>query len=249
MRWRRPQNGANLAPNSVGTRTNPRNLPISAMEPPSTERHYHGTSRRYILARLRQEGLGALAEAVTERRVSAYAIAAELGWVRRSERTVGSPNAEKRRRLQIAVLKSEGLFGPVPEEDERATWLRVRDEAMRWFAHSGRRPPGWWTYEAPALGLAWPGYEQQAVVLYEAGVLEGAELAELLQFWREEFDRCHASDFTVTRPWPEPMLTGKRARAAHLAWANIPPSLLEQFRAERRRRHQRNQQEGPAGSD
>jgi hypothetical protein len=71
----------------------------------------YGTSRRYLLARMRQEGLHALAAAVEAGRVSAFAAAIELGWQKPPVRTgTGSPNQAKRRRMQIRALIREGLF-------------------------------------------------------------------------------------------------------------------------------------------
>jgi hypothetical protein len=59
----------------------------------------HGTSRTYLLARLQREGRADLVAAVESGRVSAYAVAIELGWfTRRATLGTGSTNRAKRRR-------------------------------------------------------------------------------------------------------------------------------------------------------
>jgi hypothetical protein len=65
----------------------------------------YGTSRAYILARLRREGMTDLADAVKRRQVSAYAVACELGWQRRRKPLgTGSRNARRRREFQLREL-------------------------------------------------------------------------------------------------------------------------------------------------
>jgi hypothetical protein len=64
-----------------------------------------GTSRAYIIARLRREGMTDLADAVKRERVSAYAIACELGWQkRRKPLGTGSSNESKRRAFRLRAL-------------------------------------------------------------------------------------------------------------------------------------------------
>ena len=75
------------------------------------------------------------------------------------------------------------------EEHRRATWFRYRDKLMQQWARHGRRPLGWWCYEAPEKGLRYPGYEHERSILYEAGLLTEGERTELEAWWRKEFDR------------------------------------------------------------
>ena len=64
-----------------------------------------GTSRTYIVERLRREGMPDLADAVEDGQVSAYAIACELGWQKRPEPLgTGSPNEAKRRAWRLRAL-------------------------------------------------------------------------------------------------------------------------------------------------
>jgi hypothetical protein len=102
------------------------------------------------------------------------------------------------------------------EDELHDAWVRGRDVVMRLWGSGGRRPQIWWYYEAPALGLKYPGHAREQSYLFEAGVLSEAECAELLRCWRREFDRDH--------------------RPAHLNWADVPHSLREQWLAERPRR-------------
>jgi hypothetical protein len=169
--------------------------------------------------------------------VSALTIAIELGWTRRPEPLgLGSGNAARRRQHQLKALAGDGLSGnqlqelwlgpPSPnssyfssrEELEQA-WETHRDEVMRLWANNGRRPQAWWCFDAPGLGLQWPGRDCERSYLYAVGALSDAECAELVRFWRCEFDR--------------------NRKPAHLDWADVPVSLRQQWQAECRRRGRR----------
>jgi hypothetical protein len=68
----------------------------------------HGTSKRYIVGRLRRtEGLGHLADAIESGRITSHAVALELGWVRRPRLAGGSTNRAKLRRFQFQKLLRE----------------------------------------------------------------------------------------------------------------------------------------------
>jgi hypothetical protein len=69
---------------------------------------HRGTSRSYIIHRLRQEeGLGFLADAVEAGRISAHSCALELGWVRRPNLVGGSVSQAKQRRFLFQKLMRE----------------------------------------------------------------------------------------------------------------------------------------------
>ena len=71
-------------------------------------RRLQGTSREYLLDRLRRVGPPDLVEAVEAGHVSAYAVACEMGWMRRPAPIgTGSTNQAKRRRFQLDALMSE----------------------------------------------------------------------------------------------------------------------------------------------
>jgi hypothetical protein len=63
-----------------------------------------GTSREYIIGRLRREKRDDLADAVECGKVSAYAIAVELGWQKRKILGTGSENQAKRRAWTMLKL-------------------------------------------------------------------------------------------------------------------------------------------------
>jgi len=68
----------------------------------------HGTSKRYIVDRLRRtEGLSHLADAIEAGRITAHAVALELGWVRRPHLRGGSVNRAKRRHFEFQLLLRE----------------------------------------------------------------------------------------------------------------------------------------------
>jgi hypothetical protein len=75
---------------------------------PVPKRGLAGTSREYILDRLSRAGRPDLVEAVEAGLVSAYAVAVEMGWMRRPTPIgTGSTNQSKRRRFQLDALMSE----------------------------------------------------------------------------------------------------------------------------------------------
>ena len=101
----------------------------------------------------------------------------------------------------------------------RAAWDRGRDVVMRLWARDGKRPMGWWEFEAAALGLEFLGLDRQEQYLFERGALEEAETTELLRIWRRDFERGQKAD--------------------------IPPALRRRWKAERR---QQNRKERPPGT-
>jgi len=58
----------------------------------------HGTSRAYIIGRLKRENLLDLVEAVENGKISAYAIAVELGWAKRRPTFSGDDSNQAKRR-------------------------------------------------------------------------------------------------------------------------------------------------------
>ena len=86
---------------------------------------------------------------------------------------------------------------PFPFEDEDAcheAWERHGSRVMASHAGHGRRPAGWWAYDAPEW-LEFD-FDRERSTLYEAGLLEGEEAAALVESWKLEFQKAHAPDFT-----------------------------------------------------
>jgi hypothetical protein len=107
-------------------------------------------------------------------------------------------------------------------EELRDAWERGRAVVMRLWAHGGKRPMAWWRYEAPALGLEWPGLDRQRSFLYVAGALTAEERTELEREWRREFDAARGRDSTERR--------------AHHMHHDIPRELVKRWSAAARRR-------------
>jgi hypothetical protein len=145
------------------------------------------------------------------------------------------------RRLAADALTAAQLqelwLGPNPagsffrsEREARETWNRHRDFLMEQYGSHGRRPLAWWVFEAG--DLRHPGYDLERSTLFQACLLTEAERAELLTYWREQFDRANAPDFSY-RDGSGKLLEGEAARRAHYRGADIPPMLVAVWSAER----------------
>jgi hypothetical protein len=121
--------------------------------------------------------------------------------------------------------------GFASEEAAREAWFRHRAHFMAHFAGHGKRPMGWWWFESP---VPFPGYFKQRSTLYEHNLLDVAERAELLAYWRQQFERAGQPHFFVCEG-PGEFFEGAIARRKHYEWADIPASLVEQWTQERRR--------------
>jgi hypothetical protein len=117
----------------------------------------------------------------------------------------------------------------VSREELRQAWLRHRDKVMATWAKHGKRPAGWWEFESP---FPRP-FEHEASALYEADLLGEQERAELVSRWRREFERAFEPTFFYCSG-PDHILRGLKARGAHWKWADIPLSLLQKWRSQRR---------------
>ena len=209
-----------------------------------------GVRRDYIVRRLQRDGHDDLAQAILAGHVSGYSIAVQLGWTTRAEPIgTGSINASKRRQYRLRTLMNGGALprtgagdidscgltyselqelwlGPCngsvfdTPEQLRDAWVRGRDVVMRLWGSGGRRPQAWWCFDAPGLGLTWPGYDRERSTLWRAaGVLSEAERGELESEWKAEFDATRGMDV--------------RARREHFAHHDVPDELIERWQAER----------------
>jgi hypothetical protein len=237
-----------------------------ATDPSSPPKHGRplGTSREYILDRLRREGHHSWLEAVENGRLSAFAVACELGWAQRPPTLTGEKaHQAKRRRHQLAEERlrpgrqprqrpvdpsditptqemelwlgaSDSGSSFASEEERSAAWFRHRDRLMQLWARDGKRPVAWWQHESPA-GLYYPGPDFERSTLYEWGLLAEGERAELLAYWRREFQKAQQPNFTHCAGAGQ-FLEGEAARAAHFRWADIPPALVEAWSVELQQR-------------
>ena len=224
-----------------------------------------GTSRAYLIERLRREGRADLVAAVESGQVSAYAVAVDLGWVTRHPTLgTGSTNQAKRREHQLNNVLREPSAATPPDRlnheqdisltygdfvgreafgsdaERRAAWLRHRDELLQ-HCPAGWRPMGWWDYESPVQPR---DYNNAAATLFENDLLSEEELRQLMVKWREGFERAQAPNFRMCIGFARPCdtvatwLEGAAARRAHYHWLGVPRALVAEWTAERRRRTQ-----------
>jgi hypothetical protein len=213
-----------------------------------------GTSVTFLKRRLAEIGRKDLLQAVEGGLLSAYAAAEAAGLVTRRPTTGTGTAGPAQRRQHIvrqvtsgdphpAAVAMELALGPSPHfgshfrtrEELRHAWEAHREGLLQ-RATPGRRPAGWWEFEAP---FPYPGYDVERSTLWRRGKLSMEERAFLEREWREAFEECHAPDFAISRPWPEGLLEGVGARREHLAWADVPSELIKRWTAERKARAKR----------
>jgi hypothetical protein len=121
------------------------------------------------------------------------------------------------------------------EEERQSAWFRHRERLLEWLARHGRRPWGWWRYEAP---FKYPGRDLERSRLFRANLLSDAERAMLLEDWRREFELAQQPDFCEVIG-PGQILEGDEARRSRYRWADIPTELVTKWTTEHRRRSRR----------
>ena len=127
---------------------------------------------------------------------------------------------------EMALWLGVGRDGfPFADEDEaRNLWERHRARLMALHAHNGRRPYAWWEFDAPRgarLRSGTPNNRRcsrlacstrtSARSLLHGGASSSSGAT------RRAFSMCVGPNV----PW----LTGRAARLAHLAWADVPGLL------------------------
>jgi hypothetical protein len=202
----------------------------------------YGNSKRHLLRKLKGAGRDDLVAAVQRGEVTAYQAAVEAGIRKRARPLEVDTSAARRREFRRhpdrVRCDAEMWYGPDPDpghasafetvERARRYWADNRARLMPILAVDGRRPWGWWAFEADAPRH--PGYDRERSTLYEAGLLGAEEAAELLADWRHEFDRANGADFFCCVGGKN--LRGAAARHEHFKWADIPPALVEAWSAE-----------------
>ena len=143
-----------------------------------------------------------------------------------------SPIARERRGRLTADQQQALWLGPLSdafesEDDCHAAWERHRGSIMHLFAKNGRRPLAWWAFDS---AIPYPGYDRERSVLFEANLLDPDEADRLVAYWKSEFAKASKPGFSYCAgPSPGGWLTGKAARQAHYAWADIPRPLIRQW--------------------
>ena len=196
----------------------------------------HGTSKAYIVDRLRREGETALLSAVETGKITAMAAAVSLGWVLRPPKRGGNLQRTKRIAHQVRAVTGEGLspaqsmeliYGPSPavgsyfssREELLAGWQQAREHLLE-RSNPGRRPAAFYEFEWDGPR---PSYDTERSSLWRApGVLSEAERAEVETEWREAFDAARG-------------MRAKERREAY-EFADIPNELVERWQGARRRR-------------
>jgi len=211
----------------------------------------HGTSKAYIVDRLRREGETALLSAVETGKITAMAAAVSLGWVLRPPKRGGNLQRTKRIAHQVRAVTGEGLspaqsmeliYGPSPavgsyfssREELLAGWQQAREHLLE-RSNPGRRPAAFYEFEWDGPR---PAYDVERSVLWRSGALGEAERSELEAEWKAAFQEAQAADFTVNGG-PGMLLKGDCARAAHYAHHDIPNTLVRRWSAAARRRRAR----------
>jgi hypothetical protein len=206
-----------------------------------------GNSRAAILRRLRRD-FPELHELVLRGEVSPFAAACSAGFRRRpgrkpKQRPVDRSDITPTQEMELWLGAPDAGSSFASEEERQAAWFRHRNRLMAMWACDGKRPVAWWQYESPAE-LYYPGPDYERSTLFEANLLSESEKAELLVYWRHEFDRANAPGFTHCAG-PGKFLSGPQAREAHYRWADVPPTLIEEWSAELLQRRQKDLKEGP----
>jgi hypothetical protein len=207
----------------------------------------HGTSRAYILDRLRRENQRNWIAAIESGGVSAFAVAVELGWARRPPTKRGAAANQAKRRRHSLVEEQRRISGSRPDDltllQEQELWLGIshhgsvfrsraeaemawqthREHLMQNWAHDGKRPAGWWAFEAP---FPRPPFGHEASRLYAAGLLAAEEAAKLEADWKEQFIRAQQPGFFYCAG-PGQLYHREEARQRHYVWADIPVALVE----------------------
>jgi len=103
-----------------------------------------------------------------------------------------------------------------------AAWEAHKEHLLADYA-VGRRPWGWRAIDFPQI--PWRGYDRERSINWRAGVLGVEEKTTLERQWREDFEA-----------------------GRDLKWADIPRELVRQWRAERRRQHQKEEPRAEAAA-
>jgi hypothetical protein len=140
---------------------------------------------------------------------------------------------------QLELWLGPGNGGSSFESDDHRheVWFRYRDKLMALWGKNGKRPMGWWLYEAAEWGLPprHPGTHEQSILYEFSDALGAEERAELEAYWRREFERSWRPNFFYCAG-PDKIYSGDDARWQHWLFVDLPPELLDKWMAERQRR-------------
>ena len=137
-------------------------------------------------------------------------------------------NADQEMELWLGPSHRGSAFTDAAQQ--RWAWQSNRDRLMQRYACAGKRPWAWWRLE---MGCPHP-FDHEASTLYEMGLLAPEERAELEHWWHEQYLRAWDPHFFHCEG-PGRIFAGADGRRKHLAWADVPKSLLLQWMKEHQR--------------
>ena len=105
-------------------------------------------------------------------------------------------------------------------EELVAAWVAGRAVVMRLWGSCGRRPMGWWQFDAG--DLEYPGYYCEKSFLWQHGILGPEERLAVEAEWQRDFNAARGMS--------------ARERRAHYEHCDIPSELIEKWTLERKRR-------------
>jgi hypothetical protein len=148
-----------------------------------------GNAREVLLRKLRRDR-PELHNLVLNGELSPFAAAVAAGFRKR-------PGRQPKRRVDpsdiTATQEMELWLGPshngssfTNKEERRRLWLEHRDRLLGYWGQNGRRPQAWWEFDSP---IPYPGYDVERSTLYAENLLAEGERAELLKYWRQQFEQ------------------------------------------------------------
>jgi hypothetical protein len=120
-------------------------------------------------------------------------------------------------------------------EELKDAWQRARERMVASLS-PGRRPMGWWEFDAG--DLKHPGYANERSTLWRADKLTPEERVTLETEWKAAFQEAQPDDFTLNDGSGE-IFVGDCARAEHYCHHDIPRELIKRWTAAARRRRAR----------
>src|SRR5262249_37910161 len=189
-----------------------------------------GTSRAYLLKRLRRDGYGDLLAAVENGRLSAYAAAEAAGYVTRRPVKAPSRSRQGRRTADGVVARPESARLALPRRGRAARGVGEEPQPLD-GAVGEQRSPADGVVGVRGRRPSLPRVRSRAFLPVRARPLRRRREGRV-PHWREELDRAHSPGLFHCAG-PGKFLDRDAARRAHFAWANIPSSLVDAWTAER----------------
>ena len=226
---------------------------------------HRGTSKAYILERLRrEEGLSYVADAIEAGRISSHAVGLELGWIGRPDLVGVRDGQAKQRHFLFQRLLREAASRAIAKASDidscgltlselQELWLGAHPTTGSHFRSREELVAAWEAGRAVVMRL-WGSHGRRPMAWWEfdAGDLKHPGYdRERSTLWRagvlSESERTeleaewrrefeHAHRPDFFISTSGEVLHGDAAVQAHLAWADVPIELAQRWAAARRRR-------------